>query len=252
MLKQKHRTEKKKAQQVTALMKGNPNGQCDDFRMLLSKNRYFAVPFILIVTFLLILLGIYGNDRMFLFVNNSHCRSADILFLILTNLGDGAVAVVLMVVLLWVSYRDALTFMVITILLTIIVTFLKKIIFPEFDRPVTYFGSSELLRLVSGYDPPKLHSFPSGHAATAFSVYLYLAFLSKRNIVKLTLFIIAFFVALSRVYLSAHFPRDVVAGALIAVVMTFICYYWSRKIKVSGIDKKLVFGTKVFTKQKAV
>lgn len=241
-----------KAQLVSELLCGNPIEQTADIRRLVSDNKYFTGPFILVVAFLLILLGIYGNDRMFLFVNNFHSKFADILFLFLTNLGDGAVAIALVVVLLWVSFRDSLTFLVITVLLTIIVTLLKNFIFQEFDRPVTYFGSSGLLQLVSGYDPPKLRSFPSGHAATAFSVYLYLAFLSKKNVVKLALFMVAFFVACSRVYLSAHFPRDVVAGALIAVFTTFICYYWSKRIKEPGMDKKLVFGTKIFTKQKVV
>ena len=145
-----------------------------DFHKLICNNKDFIIPFVVFAISTSILLGILGNDGMFLLVNSYYSKFADFIFLYITNLGDGIIAVVLVIVLLWVSYRESLTFLCITLLLAIVITVLKNYTFPELDRPLEYFGSSEILRLVPGYDPPKLSTFPSGHAATAFSVCLYM------------------------------------------------------------------------------
>ena len=216
---------------------------------LIDANRYFIIPFILFTTLFFTLLGIYGNARLFLQVNSHYSNFADFLFLYLTNLGDGIIAALFIVVLLWVSFRDALTFLIITLLITIIVNILKDHIFPELNRPVAYFGTSEILHIISGYDPPTLGTFPSGHSATAFSVGLYWSILIKNRFVKVLLFFIAFFVGYSRMYISAHFPADVVTGALIGVFITLICYYLSRLVKSSWIDQKIHYRPKVFVRQ---
>src|ERR1035437_10323025 len=216
------------------------------FNKLLCDNKEFIIPFVAITAFTSVLIGVLGNNGLFLYVNRYYSPIADFLFLDLTNLGDGIIAVALMIALLWVSYRESLTFTFITLLLLIVVSVLKTNIFPNLDRPLTYFGTSEVLRIVKGYDPPLLYSFPSGHTATAFSAGLYISFLIKNRYVKFSLFLIAFIVGYSRIYLSAHFPRDVFAGALIAVFITVLSYYLSRRIQNSWIDKKISFGSKIF------
>ena len=204
-----------------------------------GNNRNFFIPFLLFTALFFTLLGIYGNARLFLFVNRHYSNIADFFFLYLTNLGDGIIAALLIVILLWISFRDALTFLIITLLITIIVNILKDHIFPELNRPVAYFGTSEILHLIPGYDPPTLSTFPSGHTATAFSVGLYLSILIKNRYLKLFLFLVAFLVGYSRMYISAHFPADVVTGALIGVFITLACYYLMGMVKSSWIDQKI-------------
>jgi len=216
---------------------------------IIRVNKYFLLPFILSISLFSALLGIYGNERLFLHLNGFHSKFADFFFLISTNLGDGIIAFFLVVILLWVSFRDALTFLVITILITIAVTILKNVFFPEFYRPVAYFEYTEVVRLVTGYDPPMYCTFPSGHSATAFSVYFYLAMLSKKQVVKFFLFVVAFLVAYSRIYLSAHFPEDVAVGSSIAVTITILCYYFGQQLKSGRLNKKLVFKPKIFVRQ---
>ena len=212
-------------------------------------NTNFIIPYLIFSLFFLILIGIYGNSCLFLLVNGNHSKFVDPLFLYMTNLGDGIVAFLLILSLLRVSFRDAITFLIITLVITIIVSLLKDHIFPELVRPVPYFGTTKLLHLVPGYRPPSLGSFPSGHTATIFSVCLYLSFYSKTSVVKLVLFLIAFLVGYSRIYLSAHFPADVIAGAFVGVSVTLLCYCFRGQLKNPWLDNNFVFTNRLFMKQ---
>ena len=81
-------------------------------------NRDFFVPFLVFTVILLVLLGIVGNSQLFLYVNRHNSVVADFVFFYWTNLGDGIIAALFIIFLLWISFRDALTFLVITLLLT--------------------------------------------------------------------------------------------------------------------------------------
>jgi membrane-associated phospholipid phosphatase len=220
------------------------------FHKLISDNKDFIIPFIVFTILSSVLLVIRGNDGLFLYINSHYSKFADIIFLNITILGDGIIAAVLVITLLCVSYRESLTFLFITLILAIVITVLKNYTFPELNRPLEYFRSSEVLRIVKGYDPPKLSTFPSGHAATVFSVCLYLSFLVKGRFVKFILFLTAFFVGFSRIYLSAHFPADILAGAIIGVSITILCYYLSRRITNSWIDGKIAIRPNIFAMER--
>lgn len=71
---------------------------------------------------------------------------------------------------------------------------------------------------------PKDFSFPSGHTSASFTmVYVFYKHLKKYfPVVLITSIIIAF----SRLYLTVHFPSDVLAGVLIGLFSGF----WGEKI----------------------
>lgn len=63
-------------------------------------------------------------------------------------------------------------------------------------------------------------SFPSGHAATSFAGAVLLAYLFPR--VAPGLVLLAALVASSRVYVGAHYPADVLAGAAVGTLVAFL------------------------------
>jgi len=225
------------------------SGKASGILKVIQDNKSFIVPFILLTTYLITLIGVYGNAGLFLNINSYNSKFADHFFFYITDLGDGFVPYLLVVILLWVSFRESLTFLTATLIISILVTVLKRHYFPEFYRPVVYFEFTEVLRLVPAYDPPLLYTFPSGHTATAYSVFFYLSVLSKNRYLKFILFCMAALVSFSRIYLSAHFPFDVVAGSCIAVSIIILVYYFSRRIKSSWLDRKIAFKPKISTRE---
>jgi len=222
------------------------------FNELIWDNKEFIIPFFVVTILSTIVIWSVGNHGLFLFVNKHYSDSADFFFLFITNFGDAIIAVLLVILLLWISVRESLSFLIITLLLAIIITWLKNSVFPELDRPAEVFKSMEILRLVEGYHPPGLCTFPSGHAATVFSIGLYMSILIKNRYTKFILFLIAFIVGYSRIYLSAHFPADILGGAVIAVPITMYCYLLGRRIENSWIDWKIDFRPKISERRQAV
>lgn len=75
-------------------------------------------------------------------------------------------------------------------------------------------------RLV-GVEPTGL-AFPSGHAAQSFFTAYYLAEAWSLGAGRWGLFLFAALIAYTRVYVGAHYPRDIVGGALAGLLWGFI------------------------------
>jgi undecaprenyl-diphosphatase len=68
--------------------------------------------------------------------------------------------------------------------------------------------------------PSSTHSFPSGHAATSFACATVLSFYAPR--LRVPLFVLATLIGLSRVYNGLHYPTDVLAGAVLGVLVALL------------------------------
>lgn len=73
------------------------------------------------------------------------------------------------------------------------------------------------------------YSFPSGHAYSSFLVYGLLIFIvlryaniKRKKLVAAALSLFILMVGISRVYLGAHFPSDVLAGWFLAAAVLFL------------------------------
>ena len=71
---------------------------------------------------------------------------------------------------------------------------------------------------------PAFSSMPSGHSTTAFAVAIAFGAVFPRA--RLVLWIYAGIIALSRIVITAHFPSDVLAGALVGACGALIVRNW--------------------------
>jgi membrane-associated phospholipid phosphatase len=85
-------------------------------------------------------------------------------------------------------------------------------------------GTSEGLKLITHERRPNggcCHSFPSGHAAGAFTAASYIQFRYK-FLYSVPLYAAATYVAYSRVQVKAHYTHDVAFGAALGIAGTYL------------------------------
>jgi diacylglycerol kinase (ATP) len=71
---------------------------------------------------------------------------------------------------------------------------------------------------------PLRGGMPSGHAAVAFSAWVAVTFLSEDFVTSILVFLLAIFIAQSRVYVGIHRPWEVILGALVGSTLTFFLF----------------------------
>ncbi|MFA6188570.1 MAG: phosphatase PAP2 family protein [Sulfuricurvum sp.] len=75
-------------------------------------------------------------------------------------------------------------------------------------------------------------SFPSGHTATAFSLAFALSYIWPR--LSPMVWIFAAIVGVSRIAIGAHYPSDVLGGALTGILSLYlILHYWKKNPKLA-------------------
>lgn len=157
---------------------------------------------------------VQSMDEMILeFFRDSICSPAlDGFMKVITLLGDhGIFAIILSLVLLCFK-RTRKVGLTLGISLFIMLILNNYIIKPLVARPRPYINDPNIKIIIS---PPSGFSFPSGHAASLFTVS---TVLTKYNKWCAFSFILSFLVGLSRIYLQVHYPSDVLAGAILGVI----------------------------------
>ncbi|SHE74755.1 PAP2 superfamily protein [Mariniphaga anaerophila] len=211
-------------------------------KKLILKNRWFLLSYSIFFTTCIILLSIYSKPDLHILLNKANAPFFDFFFKNITHLGDGTMIGVLGVVFLFIKFRSAIAFLLGSIPAAIVVNIFKKVLTHDMYRPSKYFElfESYKLHLVEGVKLHSLQSFPSGHTATAFSVFLMLALVTKSNVGKLLLFFGAVVVAYSRVYISQHFMEDITVGSIISVVLMLAAFYWVQRWHKPWLDNSVL------------
>lgn len=148
------------------------------------------------------------NTPLFTFINGISWPPLDWAMLSLTELGNGAAAA--MIVLLLSPFRRDLTLRAAgaMILAGIISSLIKDTL--ALPRPPALLGDTVRVLGVRMMG----ESFPSGHTTTVFALAFALKGAVDRPVFRASL-IAASLVGVSRVYIGAHFPIDAAAGAFL-------------------------------------
>ncbi len=173
------------------------------------------------------------NEDIFLVINHSHTALLDQFMLLITGLGHPQLFPFYMAFFLLLSWhkpdirfrRNITVFAVSYLFLSVITVPLIKSTL-NMPRPIFVLGE-HLVHILGS--PDTIQSFPSGHAAFAVLTSASL-FFDMPRILKMNLVLLALLVCLSRVYVGAHFPADVLAGASLALLTVFAVRFMVRHI----------------------
>ena len=200
-------------------------------KQILVENKYFIVPFLIAILGGAFFMGAYSLNDGHLIINQYHNSFFDTFFRYATDLGDGIMFGVVIVLGLFIRFRISLYTAVVGILTLIIISIIsKELLFHDWPRPARVFGNLNIgLHYIEGVRNHMISTFPSGHSTTAFGLYALLAFFCKKNIGKFLFATVAIIAAFSRVYLSQHFVRDTVAGAVIGFIVALLVFYYLNK-----------------------
>lgn len=109
-------------------------------------------------------------------------------------------------------------------------------------RPTHYPGIEEYVRTLYGYSGGK-YGFISGHATNSFGFAMFSSLLFRNRYYSIVIYVWAFILSYSRIYLGVHFISDVMAGAMAGCIIGALVYvlyrFYQRKNKWGNISGPL-------------
>ena len=148
----------------------------------------------------------------------------DGLFQFITMFGEEAILIPLIAVIYWAFNKKMGEYIAYASLTSVLVNGAIKDIFKA-KRPIGEPGIRSLrVETATGY------SFPSGHTQGTASFWSAIAIYLKNNYMYGISGLIIVLVAISRLYLGVHYPKDVLFGAIFGILTSFITYKLFNKV----------------------
>jgi membrane-associated phospholipid phosphatase len=162
------------------------------------------------------------------FFNAWNHASFDKVFFTTNYIGEGITAAFFAVLLLFYSWKSGLFIALSAAGSGLITQLLKRFVFADFKRPAAFMEQMQELQIPAFVKLHYAHSFPSGHATTAFALCCALSLVLKKRGLTLVFVFLAFIGAYSRVYLSQHFFMDIVVGGIIGTLFTCVLHVFLK------------------------
>jgi membrane-associated phospholipid phosphatase len=194
-------------------------------KSLYQQNKTFFNAYFFLMAIAVFLLIYFSKADGFIVMNPLHSGFLDQIFIYTTYLGDG-IFIIAVAIILFFSKRKFLSRMILSsyLLSGIIAQILKYFIVEA--RPAFYLEKMNYPYFIDEVTLHNYHSFPSGHTASIFALAAVLAFFIKNKTYSIIFLIVAALVGYSRIYLGQHFMDDVLAGSVIGVFSSIICWLY--------------------------
>lgn len=194
----------------------------------------------LIATITIVFIMLKGKADSFLALYSYHTEGLNLLMRAITFLGDGIFAVFFSLIFIFYKFRISIFLLLTWIFSGLLAQILKRFLFPSELRPLAYFKQQGItIFQVPGIEIHSFHSFPSGHTATAFAVFIGLSLFVSKTWQKISLLVLASLIGFSRIYLGQHFPADVLAGSVVGMFTSLFIFNIILKWKSPFLDKSI-------------
>jgi len=190
-----------------------------------------AQAYALILAIILFILSyIFGRDTLFLWFNTNLGAFADSFFSYFTYLAEGWIWIPYLLVIVLLFKKDAAFILINFLSSTILTQVPKNLFWPNVNRPIASDIPISKIHTVPGVEVHTYNSFPSGHTATAFTLFLITVYLFPNKKVLLAGAIYALICGYSRIYLGQHFPLDIAGGIIAALLSVALSIQIRRKL----------------------
>ena len=143
-----------------------------------------------------------------------------------------------------IYYKLIISHCILSIIMTGVACHLLKYILGV-SRP-KYFFLYNFERIDNFNLEHKINALPSGHTQASFTLAILFYLYSNRYLILV--FLLASLIALSRIFMSMHFPSDLILGAYLGAIFPIILYINIYKRKFIEIDVKKIIKIKTFCK----
>ena len=210
-------------------------------KLILKENRILLIVYLLLALLGLALLLIYPKNLSFLTVTPYHSNAFNSFFKVMSQIGNGFFALVLIPLFTFKKIRTAVYLAMAYAFSGVLVQFLKRVVFDDVYRPIKHFGEQGIdIYHVPGFENYMIYSFPSGHTTSAFVLFFGLALISRSILLKFLFFALAITIGYSRIYLSQHFPEDVLAGSFIGIACAMSFLWLSNRWTKPWLDLSII------------
>ena len=172
----------------------------------------------------------FGRIPVFQLLNTDGGAVLDQFFKWATWGADGWVWIPYLLVVVVLLKKDVKLIILNFLLSTLITQIPKRLIWDTISRPIASGMPLNEIHTVPGVVMHSWNSFPSGHTATAFTLFLLTIYLFPTKWIFTIGAIFAMICAYSRVYLGQHFPMDLGGGMLVAVISMQLSILIHQKI----------------------
>ena len=179
--------------------------------------------------------GFVWDEKLMLALHSLSQLWLDTLFMAVTRTGDILVANPVLIIFIYLWRRTEKITAVLLVTAAITFPLISLLLKGKFERP----RPDVFPPLVVEHTA----SFPSGHTLTAVAVYGFISVLlwqRGHRFLSILSGIWVFMIALSRVYLGAHYPSDVLASLALGTILLIIFLYIDRRLNSYRVKKKNV------------
>ena len=173
---------------------------------------------------------LWGKNEAFLYLNANLGFVADKVFEYSSYLAEGWFWIPYFIVLVGFYKKDTAFILMNFLISTLLTQFAKNFIFGTAMRPMASGLDATQIHTVAGVEIHTFNSFPSGHTATAFTLFLLTTYLFPNKYVLTIGIVYVMVCGYSRIYLAQHFPLDLAGGIFVGLLTLPISIFIRKKL----------------------